>query len=317
MRIARYEYEGSIRIGFFEDDFLISLADAVHLNGAKPSGSERLDSPDLLDFLPPDGPSLRFVRSAYDAVRRLKASDRASLAIPCDQVRLLIPIARPNAIFLLAGNYAAHIEEGGKKAAARQETFPYVFVKPPTTLTNPGDAIQIPAVSPLSIDWECELGVIIGRRCKGVSESEALSCVAGYTVVNDISDRKFRPNPNRTKRDNDQFFDWQHGKWHDTFCPVGPCVRSADSLPDPQSLTMELRANGQVKQHASTSQMIFPVAAVIEFLSSFVTLEAGDIISTGTPSGVGAATGTFLKNGDLLEAEIGGIGILRNPVIGP
>jgi 2-keto-4-pentenoate hydratase/2-oxohepta-3-ene-1,7-dioic acid hydratase in catechol pathway len=138
--------------------------------------------------------------------------------------------------------------------------------------------------------------------------------VAGYTVVNDISDRKFRPNPDRTKRDNDQFFDWLHGKWHDTFCPIGPCVRSAATLADPQNLTLELRVNGQVKQHASTQQMIFPVAALIEFISKLVTLEPGDIISTGTPSGVGAATGNFLKTGDVLEAEISGIGLLRNPV---
>jgi 2-keto-4-pentenoate hydratase/2-oxohepta-3-ene-1,7-dioic acid hydratase in catechol pathway len=316
MRIARYEQDDSVKIGFFEDSCLIALADAAAACAGEFSRSEHLrSSSDILHFLPPDGPACKQAIALNEAVKRLKESDREKLAVPTDHVRLLVPIPRPNAIYLLAGNYAAHIEEGGKKAAARQETFPYVFMKPPTTLTHPGSPVKIPAISPLSIDWECELGVIIGRNCKGVTEQDALKYVAGYTVVNDISDRKFRPNPDRVKRDNDQFFDWLHGKWHDTFCPIGPCVRSADSLPDPQTLSLELRVNGQVKQHASTDQMIFPVAALVAFISSIVTLEPGDIISTGTPSGVGAATGTFLKSGDVLEAEISGIGLLRNPVI--
>ena len=316
MRIARYEHDDSVKIGFFEDSNVIALADAAAACGGDFARNEHLrNSSNVLDFLPPDGPAFKQTIDLSEAIKRLKESEREKLAIPTDHVRLLVPIARPNAIYLLAGNYAAHIEEGGKKAAARQETFPYVFMKPPTTLTHPGLPVKIPAISPLSIDWECELGVIIGRKCKGVTEQDALKYVAGYTVVNDISDRKFRPNPERVKRDNDQFFDWLHGKWHDTFCPIGPCIRSADSLRDPQTVTLELRVNGHVKQHASSGQMIFPVAALIAFISSVATLEPGDIISTGTPSGVGAATGTFLKSGDLLEAEISGIGLLRNPVV--
>jgi 2-keto-4-pentenoate hydratase/2-oxohepta-3-ene-1,7-dioic acid hydratase in catechol pathway len=139
--------------------------------------------------------------------------------------------------------------------------------------------------------------------------------VAGYTIVNDISDRKFRPNPDRTHRERDKFFDWLHGKWHDTFCPVGPCVLAADTVPDPQDLTLRLTVNGEVKQEGTTAQMVFPVAAVVAFLSRFVTLEPGDIISTGTPSGVGNATGTYLRPGDVVTAEIEGIGRLENPVV--
>ena len=200
-------------------------------------------------------------------------------------------------------------------AAERAETFPYVFMKPPTTtLTNPGRPVRIPPVSPLAVDWELELAVVIGRTCKGVSESEALRYVAGYTVINDISDRKFRPNPARKKREKDVFFDWLHGKWHDSFCPCGPCITSAADIPDPQRLPMQLKLNGQVKQDATTGLMIFPVAAVIEFIASFVTLEPGDIISTGTPAGVGNTTGTYVKPGDVLEASIEGIGVLTSPV---
>ena len=147
-----------------------------------------------------------------------------------------------------------------------------------------------------------------------MAEADALSYVAGYTVVNDISDRKFKPNPNRAAREKDSFFDWLHGKWHDTFCPMGPCVLPADELADPQLMKMTLKLNGEVEQDASTAQMVFPVAAIVEFISSFVTLEPGDIISTGTPAGVGSAKGKFLKSGDVLEAAIEGIGVLRNPV---
>jgi 2-keto-4-pentenoate hydratase/2-oxohepta-3-ene-1,7-dioic acid hydratase in catechol pathway len=316
MRLSRYEYRGTIQLGFYFDNVVVGLADAAKACGGEVAAAGALwSSVELMRFLPPDGDAFGKAQALAKFVDGLDDVARARLSIPADHVRLLAPIARPTAIFLLAGNYAAHIEEGGKKAAARQETFPYVFMKPPTTVTNPGDPVKIPAVSPHSIDWECELGVVIGRSCKNVSEADALKYVAGYTVVNDISDRKFRPNPGRSKRDNDQFFDWLHGKWHDTFCPFGPCIRSADSLIDPQTLTLELRVNGSVKQHANTALMIFPVAAVIEFISSFVTLEPGDIISTGTPAGVGSATGTFLKRGDLLEAEISGIGLLRNPVM--
>ena len=173
------------------------------------------------------------------------------LTIPTSDVRLLVPIASPPKMLFLAGNYAKHVAERGGAAAEREETFPYVFMKPPsTTLTHPGDPIVIPRVSPDQIDWECELGIVIGRRCRHVDEDEAMGCIAGYTVVNDISDRSFKPNPNRKPRERDKFFDWMHGKWHDTFCPMGPCILSADVVPDPQALPIKLTVNGQVKQDA-------------------------------------------------------------------
>jgi 2-keto-4-pentenoate hydratase/2-oxohepta-3-ene-1,7-dioic acid hydratase in catechol pathway len=238
------------------------------------------------------------------------------IALATDSVQLLLPIPQPNKLFLLAGNYADHIREGGGIAAERAETFPYVFMKPPsTTFIHPGQAVRIPRVSPWAIDWELELAVVIGRKAKGVSEADALQYVAGYTVINDISDRKFRPNANRKQRPRDEFFDWLHGKWHDSFCPCGPCITSAHMVSDPQKLDMELRLNGQVRQQSSTAAQIFPVAAVIAFISSFVTLEPGDVISTGTPSGVGNSTGTYLKPGDKLEARIAGIGTLVSPVV--
>jgi 2-keto-4-pentenoate hydratase/2-oxohepta-3-ene-1,7-dioic acid hydratase in catechol pathway len=199
--------------------------------------------------------------------------------------------------------------------AEREETFPYVFMKPPsTTLTHPGDPILIPKVSPDQIDWECELAIVIGRRCRHVDEDEAMGCIAGYTIINDISDRSFKPNPNRKPRERDKFFDWMHGKWHDSFCPMGPCILSADVVPDPQAIPLKLTLNGHIRQDASTAEMIFPVPAIVSFLSEFVTLQPGDVIATGTPSGVGSATGTFLRPGDYIRATIGPIGVLENPV---
>jgi 2-keto-4-pentenoate hydratase/2-oxohepta-3-ene-1,7-dioic acid hydratase in catechol pathway len=156
--------------------------------------------------------------------------------------------------------------------------------------------------------------VVIGRLCRDVDEDEALACVAGYTIVNDISDRGFRPNPKRKPRERDKFFDWLHGKWHDTFCPMGPCILSADDVADPQNLPIQLFVNDDLKQDASTAEMVFPVAAIVSFISRFVTLQPGDIIATGTPSGVGSATGTYLRPGDQVRAFIAPIGTLENPV---
>src|SRR5262249_46223892 len=159
----------------------------------------------------------------FPAARRLDAwlaENRA--AIPAEQVLdpatapLLVPVPRPNKIFLLAGNYADHIREGGMVAAERAETFPYVFMKPPsTTLTAPGNPVKLPATAPDAVDWELELAVVIGQRVKHVSEAEAPGAVAGYTIINDISQRRYRPNSGRKPREKDSFFDWLHGKWFD------------------------------------------------------------------------------------------------------
>ena len=309
MRLCRYEQQGVVWIGFYSEDSVIPLTQAAQaLSIAVPA------SDSLLTYLP-GGASRAAVRELSAALEKSDAV-RKQLAIPVDSVSLRVPVPNPSKLLLLAGNYSAHIEEGGGKAEERARTFPYVFMKPPlTTLTDPGKPIRIPAVSPDHVDWELELGVIMGQRCHAVREADALSYVAGYTVVNDISDRKFKPNPSRNKRDKDNFFDWLHGKWHDTFCPMGPCVLPADELADPQTLKLTLKLNGEVRQDASTKDMVFPVAALIEFISSFVTLEPGDIISTGTPAGVGNTTGTYVHSGDVLDAHIEKIGNLRNPVV--
>lgn len=316
MRLCRFLQADRATVGLYDEQGVVALhAAALALHAAAGRGITLPQSDNLLDFLPPNGTAQAAAQelSAWAAEHPESLQEQRQ---PLAKVQLLVPIPRPNKLFLLAGNYAEHIAEGGGLAAEREQTFPYVFMKPPTTtLTNPGAAVRIPSISPDAIDWELELGVIIGSQCKGVSAAEALRHVAGYTVINDISNRRFRPNPQRTKREKDSFFDWLHGKWFDSFCPCGPCVLSAADLPDPQGLRLELKLNGQTQQDASTGQMIFSVAQLIEFISSMVTLEPGDIISTGTPAGVGAAKGLFLKPGDVLEASIESIGKLTSPVV--
>ena len=317
MRLCRFVLDEVTLLGFYLDDRIVPVdqaaeayADAMDLELPLPT------TDDPLDLLPPDGPSFDAARALSDWVDALDPGDLDGLAIPVEEVQLLTPIARPPKLLLLAGNYAEHVAERGGTAAERGETFPYVFMKPPsTTLTHPGDPVVIPNASPDHVDWECELGVVIGRPARDVDEADALAYVAGYTVVNDVTDRKFTPNPGRKARERDKFFDWLHGKWHDTFCPVGPCVLAAGEEIDPQAFPVRLTVNGEVKQDATTAQMVFPVAAVVSFLSRFVTLEPGDIVSTGTPSGVGSATGTYLRPGDLVRATVGGIGTLENPVV--
>ncbi len=317
MRLCRFEVAGRPQVGLYDDAFVTPLAAAVKAyesnSGQKGPASE---SDDLLDYLPPDGKQFAATAKVAQWLGENRGAVGEGQRVSVERAEWLVPIPRPNKLLLLAGNYNEHLTEGGGAGTERSETFPYVFSKPPsTTLTANGKPVVIPKVSPDHIDWELELCIVIGRKARHVSEAEALKYVAGYTVVNDISDRQYRPNPSRKLRGNDKWFDWEHGKWHDTFCPCGPGITSADAIGDPQKLKMKLSVNGNVKQNATTGQQIFPVAAVVAFISDIVTLEPGDMIATGTPGGVGNTTGTYLHPGDRVEAWIDGIGTLVSPVV--
>ena len=317
LRVCRYQKEGKPAVALYGEDGIVDLEALyrAYSTSARSSLAPPQDWTDSLAFLP-HGTHADLAAELAAFYRRQEAEQQQRLRRDEASVQLLPPLAPPSKFFLLAGNYAAHIEEGGGTAAQRDETFPYVFWKPPsTTMRGSGQPVILPAISPDNIDWEIELAVVIGKRCKKVTSSEALEVVAGYTIVNDISNRRFRPNADRKERPKDSFFDWLHGKWFDGFAPIGPCIASAGSIPDPQVLSLQLKVNGEVRQDSNTAKMIFPVADIIAFISSYVTLEPGDVISTGTPAGVGHAQRLFLKAGDLLEAEIEGIGLLSNPVV--
>src|SRR5262245_8904804 len=190
MRLCRYQHNGNVEVALYEDERIVSvnrLAAELEVKLATPM------SGNLLDYLPPDGKSAAGVRDLAARFAKLAAADQKRLSLPLKGARLRVPIPEPKKALLLAGNYADHIKEGGGIAAERKQTFPYFFWKPPSTcLAHPDDPIRIPAVSPKQIDWEVELGVIIGRRCRDVAEKDALKVVAGYTVCNDVSDRDFR-----------------------------------------------------------------------------------------------------------------------------
>lgn len=227
------------------------------------------------------------------------------------EVQLFAPIPRPHKNIMCLGlNYAEHEKETAAlrgRVSAIPEA-PIFFTKAPTTVNGPyGNIIIDPAVSE-EVDWEVELGVVIGKAGKNIREEDALSYVFGYTVINDVTARDLQ---SRHK----QYF---KGKSINGYCPMGPWIVTADEIADPQSLMLRLRVNGITRQEASTSSMIFSVRQIIAVLSTGLTLEPGDIIATGTPSGVGFARNPpeFLKVGDVVEAEVEGIGMLRNAVVG-
>ncbi len=235
------------------------------------------------------------------------------------QVRLLAPVARPNKVLALAGNYSEHIKEAGLvlglSDAHRPTSVPRPFLMPPTVVIGPDDEIPWPAYSE-QIDYEIELAVVMAKRAKGISPEDALDYVAGYTIANDVSARSVTFKRGRAKRPWDEFYDWLNGKWADGFCPMGPYLLTADEIKDVQNLALQLTVNGKVRQKANTAQMIYSVADIVSFLSHIMTLEPADVIATGTPSGVAMATGDFLQPGDVIECSIEKLGTLTN-TLGP
>ncbi len=309
MQLCRFQHSERARCGLLFEEFILPIDDLASAAGEKYLADVLLAGE--LERLFPIDSAAWLALADLIAESGSDVENQQAYLLARSEVKLLPPIARPPKLLLLAGNYAEHVLEQEDVVREREQTFPYVFMKPAsTTLVGDATQVRIPPNSPNKIDHEVELAVVIGRKAKNISSNEALNFVAGYTIINDLSDRAYRPNPQRQLRPRDTFFDWQHGKWHDGFCPCGPCLVTTDEIPDPQQLTLQLKVDGEVRQQGNTSQQVFSVAQVIEFLSSWMTLEPGDIISTGTPAGVGNATGKFLKAGQLVEASIAGIGTL-------
>ncbi len=258
-------------------------------------------------------------RNSACLAKLAELADSAEVFTPLDSVKLLAPIPRPGKVIALAGNYSEHIREAGLTLglsdSPRQTTVPRPFLMPPTVITGPGEQIPWPAYSE-KIDYEIELAVIIGKKAKRISPDNALDAVASYTICNDVSARSVTFAKNRAERPWDEFYDWLNGKWADGFLPMGPYLLTADEIDDVQNLQMQLTVNGRVRQNANTSQMIYPVADIVSFLSHIMTLEPGDVIATGTPAGVAMATGKFLQPGDRIECTIEKLGTLTN-TLGP
>jgi 2-keto-4-pentenoate hydratase/2-oxohepta-3-ene-1,7-dioic acid hydratase in catechol pathway len=239
-----------------------------------------------------------------------QAAARAKKTVPLGKVKLLAPIPRPRKnVFCVGWNYVEHFEESRVSRLHTVEfpAHPTFFSKVPTTVVGPYDPVPAHADVTAQLDWEVELGVVIGKRGINIREADALKHVFGYTVVNDISAREIQ------RRHGGQLF---KGKGLDGTCPMGPWIVTADEVPDPHTLRLTSRVNGETKQDSNTRHMYFKIPRLIAELSAGMTLEPGDILSTGTPAGVGHARTPpeFMKAGDMLETEVYGVGLLRNRI---
>lgn len=301
MRLVTYRrnvLEGA-RLGAIVDDLVVDLEYLGLCAG--------VDLPsDMLDFIDL-GPNA--VATTTQLLKDHQNKWPVGSAIPLSNVKLLAPIPRPRKnIFGIGLNYVEHVEESSRSldTSADLPKEPVIFSKPPTTVIGPGDAVEHNAKITQQMDWEVELAAIIGRTASRVEKSEALNYVFGYSVMIDIS-----------ARDNRRAGQWIFSKGLDTYAPFGPCIVTADEIPDPQTLDLWLTVNGETKQKSNTKFMLFDVATLVSDISSGITLEPGDIIATGTPEGVGAGRNPqeWLWPGDVIEAHVEGIGTIRHPVV--
>lgn len=234
--------------------------------------------------------------------------------IPLAGAAILAPVLRPGKVICVAANYQSHVTEAGGAQRERSTATPRLFLKPDTAVTGDGMPVELNPIT-TQLDWEVEIAVWIGTEGRYIAESAALRHVFGYSTSNDISARSLSLGPDRDGGAQTGFFDWLEGKWLDNAAPLGPYLVTADEVPDPQALRLTLTVNGAVRQDGTAADMVHSVAALVAFSSRIMTLRPGDVILTGTPAGVGATTGEFLKPGDVMVAEVPGLGSLTTPVI--
>jgi 2-keto-4-pentenoate hydratase/2-oxohepta-3-ene-1,7-dioic acid hydratase in catechol pathway len=283
MKLATFVRDGHLRFGCVEQDRIRDM-----------------------HALLPAGGSLRDLLSwPVELISQLSSAVDAADIVSLEAVRLVAPILNPSKFLGLGGNYRAHLEEVQKIgiSAGKNQLW---FNKQVSCINGPFDPIHLPRVSQ-TLDYEGELGVVIGKRCRAVKAADAWSVIAGYTICNDVSVREW------------QLRSSSHtlGKSFDTHGPTGPWIVTADEIADPHSLLLTVTVNGELRQKGSTGEMIHSIPEMIEELTTAFTLEPGDILSTGTPSGIGALMDPprYLRAGDVVRVEIEGIGHIENPVI--
>lgn len=298
MKLVTYYQAGASRLGAVLDDVVIDLA------GAQAARQGEDFPADMLTFLQA-GDEVR--QTAGEIVEWVESNGKGveePFVHTLSDLKLAPPIPNPSKIICVGLNYADHCREQNIDLPKS----PVLFAKFPTALIGINEAITWPAESSHQVDYEAELAVVIGREARNVPENEAYHYVAGYTIVNDVSARDV------------QFSDgqWIRGKSFDTFCPMGPYLVTMDEIDDPQELDIRCRVNGELRQDSNTREMIFQIPFLLSFISKTSTLLPGDVISTGTPAGVGVFRDpkVFLRPGDVVEAEIEKLGRLRNSVIG-
>jgi 2-keto-4-pentenoate hydratase/2-oxohepta-3-ene-1,7-dioic acid hydratase in catechol pathway len=281
MRLATFTHEGTTRIGVVDGDEIVDLAAAA----------PELPT-EMVAFLEAGEPALKTARAAVGTGPRLSLAD----------VHLEAPISRPPKFLAVGLNYADHVRESGIDAPKH----PTIFNKQSTCVTGPADPIHVPRASHV-LDYEGELGFVIGKRCRHVSREDAPSVIAGYTIVDDVTVRDWQL----------RIPTWTMGKSFDTHGPTGPWIVTPDEIGDPHALRLRTWVNDELRQDSNTKELIFDCFALVEHFSTAFTLEPGDVIATGTPSGVGIAMKPpkLLVAGDVVRIEIEGIGSIENPVI--
>lgn len=285
MRLVTFTYNGSSRLGALRSENSREVVDLNQADSHIPS--------DMLTFLQMGEAGLKLAREAFR---------QATQSLDLSAVKLQAPIPNPSKILCIGLNYSDHAAESGLPLPK----FPIVFTKYNNTLIAHGESIILPKVSN-QVDYEAELGFVIGKRGHYISEAEALSYVAGYLPVNDVSARDYQ---NRTSQ-------WTMGKTFDSFAPMGPALVTSDEVPDPHNLRISLSIGDEMLQNSNTNKLIFNIPQLVASLSEVMTLEPGDVVSTGTPPGVGFARKPprFLKQDDVVSITIEHLGTLTNPVV--
>lgn len=271
---------------------------------------------DIIDLqgIAPDMRSL-LASGSLEKVRSILKTPGKEKRIPAKGAKLLAPIPNPGMVLSVGMNYHEHLRE--MKTPVPEK--PAAFTKSVASIIGPGHAIILPASHPDMVDWEGELSVVIGKPCHAVKAAQALDYVAGYTLVNDVSARNWVAPIFSSTGIMGPIHAWEHnllGKMFPSFCPMGPAIATKEEIPDPANVKIETRLNGKVMQSANTDDLVFSVVKLIEYYSQFYIFKPGDVITTGSPSGVGFGRSpkVFMQPGDLIEVQVAGIGVLSNPV---
>ncbi|HEY8580255.1 MAG TPA: fumarylacetoacetate hydrolase family protein [Beijerinckiaceae bacterium] len=309
MRLATLRVSADLRPAVVLGDRVLDLVAA-----RARSGHARLLPGSLREILAAGEAGRELLDRVVEAASR-RPDDFADAMRPAAEARFAAPLPEPRLVLSVGANYHAHLRE---MDTAPPET-PMAFHKSVSSVIGPGETILLPRAAPDMVDWEGELTVVMGKPCHEVSEADALDHVAGYTIVNDVSARNWVKGAFRAEGMMGVIVAWEHnilGKLFPTFCPMGPVIVTADEIPDPHALDIKTRLNGEVMQDSNTSDLVFDVRRIISYYSKFLTFQPGDVITTGSPSGVGFGRKpqVFMKAGDVIEVEIDRIGVLRNPV---
>jgi 2-keto-4-pentenoate hydratase/2-oxohepta-3-ene-1,7-dioic acid hydratase in catechol pathway len=319
MKLVTFESGDEDRVGALKGNFAVDLGRTIDsLRSGTLGFEQRSELQKAVNLVLAGGASPRHMidllergegwrRALEEILEAVTASQELSrfprgVFVPLVQVRLCAPLLRPAKIVCVGLNYESHRAEQGIKSPAR----PVFFLKSSNAICGPGDPIVLPPNS-TEVDYEAEFVVVIGKRGKGIAEEKAFEHIAGYTILNDVSARDM------------QYADrqWFRGKSCDTFAPTGPCIVTAEEIPDPHSLQISLTLNGRTMQDSNTSDLIFKIPFLVSYLSQSLTWEVGDLLSTGTPGGVGhyRKPPAYLKPGDTVSVTVEGIGTLTNPVV--